>query len=120
MKKFIMPAVSLLLLILCLVMFFNIRALQRRVDALEMQQAQPVQAVMPEPDPDELVLPTEEELEGMQAEISTIEAVREYFDQRYPELWMSAHLSDGQSDNFWLASGSDVMQRFEFDAVGRG
>ena len=43
MKKFIMPAVSLLLLILCLVMFFNVRDLQRRVDALEMQQAQPVQ-----------------------------------------------------------------------------
>lgn len=120
MKRLIMPAVTLVLLVLCIAMFFNIQAMQRRLDALEMQQAQPADTIIQEPEPDELVLPTEEELDGMQAEISTIEAVRAYFDQRYPKIWMSAHLSDGQSDNFWLASGSDVMQRFESDSVGRG
>lgn len=120
MKRLIMPAVTLVLLVLCLAMFFNIQAMQRRLDALEMQQAQPAETIIREPDTDELVLPTEEELEGLRAEISTMEAVREYFDNRYPELWMNAALTDGNSPDMWLASGEAVMQRFEFDAVGRG
>ncbi len=120
MKKIIMPAVCLLALVMCTVMFFNMQSLQKRVDELEGQQYQPAQTVMQEPDPDELVLPTEEELQGLQAEFSTIEAVREYFDSRFPELWMNAALTDGNSPDMWLASGEAIMQRFEFDPVGRG
>ncbi len=120
MKKFVMPALCLLALVMCGIMFFNLQALQRRVDALESQWPAPAQTLTQETDTDELVLPTEEELEGMQADFSTIEAVREYFDARYPELWMNAALSDGNSPDMWLASGKDVMQRFEFDPVGRG
>lgn len=120
MKKYIIPAINILTLVLCLVMFFNIQALQRRMDALEMQQSQPAQAVMPEPDSFEPVFPANDEPQDLQTEFSTLEAVREYFDARYPELWMNAALTDGQSDNFWLSSGAEIMQRTESDVVGRG
>lgn len=120
MKKFIIPAINILTLVLCLVMFFKLQTLQHRVEALETRLTEPAQTAMPEPDSSEPVFAPNAAPTDMQTEFSTLEAVREYFDARYPELWMNAAFTDGQSDNFWLSSGYEVMQRTEFDAVGRG
>ncbi len=59
------------------------------------------------------------EQERLRAEISTIEEVTAYFDARFPELWMSAHMTDGVVDWFWLGAGQDIVMRGPGEAVGR-
>ena len=51
--------------------------------------------------------------------ISTIEEVTDYFDARYPQLYMSAHLNDGVVDYWWLDSGEEILQRPLDSIVGR-
>ena len=55
----------------------------------------------------------------LRKEISTIEQVTEYFDGRFPELWHSAHLTDGIVDYWWLDDGYNIVNRNLNESVGR-
>ena len=55
----------------------------------------------------------------LRAEIGTMEAVTAYFDERFPEIWMSAHLTDGVKDYFWLPNGEEIVCRSPMEIVGR-
>ena len=79
------------------------------------------QTDLPEEDTEPVRIPTEllPEQERLRAEISTIEEVSAYFDARFPELWMSAHMTDGIVDWFWLGAGEDIVLRGPEEAVGR-
>lgn len=60
------------------------------------------------------------EAEQLRAEISTVEEASAWLDSRFPELWMSAHITDGQSDKYWLDSGADILMRDpEYSVLGR-
>lgn len=109
MKHFLMPALLALMAALCIFMFLQIRVLQGRVEALEKSSIHMVSEQVSAP-----------ENHDIRSDFSTPEEVRSYFDQRFPELWMSAHLMSDEVDFLWLASGADIMQRQEGDAVGRG
>jgi len=62
---------------------------------------------------------TDSDAAALRSEISELEEVTAYFDERFPEIWMSAHLTDGVKDYFWLASGEEIVQRPPDNAVGR-
>ena len=56
----------------------------------------------------------------LREEISTLEQVKDFFDSRYPEIWMSAHLNDGVNPEFWLAAGEEILLRDPAcESVGR-
>ena len=57
--------------------------------------------------------------ETLRAEISTLEEVSAFFDARWPSLYMSAHLTDGVKDYWWLDSGERITQRATSEVVGR-
>lgn len=67
------------------------------------------------------VIASEREREKLplRAEISTMEQVVEYFDSRFPELWHSAHVTDGIVDYWWLEDGFWIVQRDSGEDVGR-
>lgn len=61
-----------------------------------------------------------EESEQLRARISTVEEAAAWLDARFPELWMSAHITDGQSDDYWLDAGADIVCRDpEYSVLGR-
>lgn len=47
----------------------------------------------------------------LKAQISSVEEAAAWLDSRFPELWMSAHLNDGMSDDYWLDSGDNIVMR---------
>lgn len=55
----------------------------------------------------------------LQAKISTLEDAVAFLDSRFPELWMSAHLTDGVVDYWWVDAGADIVMRSPNEAVGR-
>lgn len=57
--------------------------------------------------------------EVLRSEISTLEEVTAFFDERFPELYMSAHLNDGVVDYWWLPGGEEIVQRPTDNVVGR-
>ena len=110
MKRFIMPVIIILLAALCVFMFMEVRTLQERVEALEVKGV----TVVTEHISEEV---TEYDI---RADFSTLDEVRTYFDERFPELWMSAHFMSDEVDFLWLASGEEIMQRQEGEIAGRG
>ena len=56
----------------------------------------------------------------LRSEISTMEQVIALMDYRFPELMMSAHLTDGIVDYWWLASGEEIVARRSDEVAGRG
>lgn len=117
MKRFVMPLLLVLMAALCVFMFLEVRTLQGRVEALEEKGVTVVTEHSPE-DVSEYI--TEEVAEcDIRAEFSTLDEVRAYFDERFPELWMSAHFMSDEVDYLWLASGEEIMQRQPGDIAGR-
>ena len=110
MKRFIMPVIIILLAALCVFMFLEVRSLQSRVEALEVKGVTVVTEHIPE----------EVAEYDIRADFSTLDEVRTYFDERFPELWMSAHFMSDEVDFLWLASGEEIMQRQEGEIAGRG
>ena len=108
MKRYIMPGLLILMAALCLVMFLEIRSLQDRVEALEVKGISVITEHIPEEEPYDI-----------RGDFSTLDEVRSYLDERFPELWMSAHLMSDEVDYLWLASGEEIMQRQEGEALGR-
>lgn len=56
----------------------------------------------------------------LQEQISTIEEVAAFMDAKFPELMMSAHLTDGIVDYWWLAPGKEIVMRQSHEVAGRG
>lgn len=110
MKRYFMPFLLVLLSALCVFMFIEVRTLQGRVEALEVKGVTVVTEHIPE----------EAAEHDIRSDFSSLDEVRCYFDERFPELWMSAHLMNNEVDYLWLASGEEIMQRQEMEAVGRG
>lgn len=94
------------------VLEYRVEQLENRTEDPAVQQSFEEEPEHPAADP---VGP-----ESLQAQISTLEEAVTWLDERFPELWMSAHLNDGVVDYWWLASGEEVVQRQSFEAVGRG
>lgn len=109
MKRYIMPGLLILMTALCLFLFLEVRTLQDRVEALEVKGVTVITEHIPVDEPRDI-----------RGDFSTLDEVRRYFDERFPELWMSAHLMSDEVDYLWLASGEEVMQRQEGEALGRG
>lgn len=109
MKRFIMPVILILLAALCVFLFLEVRALQDRVEALEVKGVTVVTEHIPE----------KAAVQDIRAEFSTLDDVRAYFDERFPELWMSAHFMSDEVDFLWLAAGEEIMQRQEGEIAGR-
>lgn len=55
----------------------------------------------------------------LQTQISTMEEAVAYLDNRFPELWMSAHTTDGIVDYWWLDDGETITKRESNEPVGR-
>ena len=128
MKRFVSIALPVLLSALCIVMFFKLTALQNRVEQLEnagaavpamTQQQAEASEYEPEIEENDSFEGDSVDMEALRREYSHPEQVRRYFDEKYPELWMDASFSYGMSTELFLADGASVMQRSEFDAVGR-
>ncbi|MGM9549018.1 MAG: hypothetical protein ACI3V5_04155 [Faecousia sp.] len=103
----------------------KIGELESQVAALEQQIQQLEETDPPEPSQvhNEKVLPSEvytiEDARALRSEISTIEDAVAFLDFKFPELWMSAHLTDGESDYWWLDSGEQIVMRSLYEAAGR-
>lgn len=57
--------------------------------------------------------------QALREEISTVDEAAKYLDGRFPELWMSLHLNNGQDDINWLRSGAEILEDEELNAAGR-
>ena len=57
--------------------------------------------------------------EALKSEVTTIDEAIDYLDNRFPELWMSAHFNNGQDDIYWLRSGEEILEDEEFNEAGR-
>ncbi len=103
----------------------KIEALEERVAILEyrleqLEQSQPAPEIQPGEDvPQDSFADDPSPAEALRREISTVEEAAAFLDSRFPELWMSAHLTDGVVDYFWLAPGEEIVMRQSFEAVGR-
>ena len=97
----------------------QLAVLEYRVEQLETQNHNPA---IPESASEEVEFAEQSFSDpgSLQTQISTLEDAVAYLDERFPELWMSAHLNDGVVDYWWLAPGEEIVQRQSFEAVGRG
>jgi len=59
------------------------------------------------------------EAERLRVEISTVEQAAQYLDGRFPELWMSLHLNNGQDNINWLRSGAQILEGEDINEAGR-
>lgn len=57
--------------------------------------------------------------ESLRAEISTVEQAAQYLDERFPTLWMSMHMNNGQDDIYWLRSGAEILEDTSLAEAGR-
>lgn len=101
----------------------QIAVLEYRVEQLEEQLANGADAYdesteeehVPAAE-DSVPVDSEQDPRGM---FSSIEQVRGYFDERFPELMMSAHLMNNEVDYCWVRSGWEIYQTPATDPVGR-
>ncbi len=57
--------------------------------------------------------------QSLRDRISTVEQAAEYLDSRFPELWMSLHINNGQDNINWLRSGERILEGEEINEAGR-
>ena len=111
----------LLVAALCVCSFFLGR-FSERINYLETRLAEETQATVEETLVNETTAPLQTQSspeDTLQTQISTMEEAVAYLDNRFPELWMSAHLTDGIVDYWWLDDGETITKRESNEPVGR-